>query len=42
MDLSASEEASLGLAHALFTGQSVAGPVVEALKRNLYGVLAVR
>ena len=42
MDLSATEEASLGLAHALFTGRPVAGPVLGALKSVLQGVLAVR
>ena len=42
MELSVTEEAALGLAHALFTGHPVAEPAAGALKRILRGVLAVR
>lgn len=42
MHLSTTEQAALGLAHALFTGHPVAGPVVGALKCVLQGVLAAR
>ncbi len=42
MELSVTEKAALGLAHALFTGHPVAEPAAGALKRILRGVLAVR
>ena len=42
MDLSAMEETSLGLAHALFRGVPVSQSTSEALKRVLQGVLVIR